>query len=96
MASGNIIANGVSGPFLVNGDGVHLSLNKTFGGGSVAVEHLIEGSYYPVLNEGVAIAFSAAADVRINVQSGDTVQLVTTGAASPDIDFRIAGARLAR
>ena len=96
MASGNIIANGVSGPFLVNGDGVHLSLNKTFGGGSVAVEHLIEGSYYPVLNEGAAIAFTAAADVKINVQSGDTVRLNLTGATAPDLDFRIAGARFAR
>ena len=94
MSSGSFSANGTSTSQYVNdgGEGVHLSVAGAFGGGSVAVMHLVNGNPYPLLNEGAGIAFTDAADVRINVASGDVLMLVLTGATSPAIDFAIAGA----
>ena len=96
MAAGSFTANGTSDSQYVKrgGEGVHLSLAGEFGGGIVAVEHMVNGTPYPLLDEGAAITFSAAADVLLNVVSGDIVSLVLTGATSPSIDFEIAGAEL--
>lgn len=98
MASNRIIADGNSAEQYVisDGEGVHLALAGDFGGGSVAVEQEVNGTFYPLLNEGVAITFTSAADVRLNVVTGDLLRLVTTGATAPAIDFNFAGASISR
>ncbi len=98
MATGNIAANTPADwqVVQVGGSSVHLAVHGTFGGTSVAVEQEINGNVYPVLDEGVAIAITAASDIKLNVSIGDKVRLNPTGGTGADIDFNIAGASIDR
>ena len=98
MASNSITANGSTDSMGVasGGEGVHLSLAGSFGGGTVAVENLVNGTFYPLRSDGDALTFSAPANVRLNVVSGDVLRLTTSGATAPVIDFNLAGAGLVR
>lgn len=98
MAANRITADGNTEEQYVisNGEGVHLALAGSFGGGTVAVQHKVNETFYPLLNDGVAITFTAAADVRLNVVTGDLLRLVTTGSTTPAIDFSFAGASISR
>lgn len=99
MATGNISVNGAAAYQAVSSDhdSVHIAVAGTFDGATVAVEQEINGIAYPLLDQGVAITFSAAADVRLNVVAGDKIRLnASGGGGSMSIDFNIAGAKLVR
>lgn len=96
MASNAISADGAQAWQIVSGEAVHIAVAGTFGGGTISLEQDINGSAYPVLNEGVAITFTADEDVRLNTVSGDKIRLNMAGATTPAVDFNIAGASLER
>jgi len=96
MSSGQILVDGATDFQAVNQNGVHLAMTGDFGGGTIAVQHEVNGTTTPLLSDGVAITFTADADVRLNVQIGDKIRLNTSGATSPVVNFNIAGASLIR
>lgn len=98
MASNQIAADGATDFQAVNADseGVHLALAGDFGGGTVAVQQDVNGTTYPLLDDGVAIVFTAAADVRLNVHPGDKLRLNMSGSTNPAVDFNFAGAAIVR
>ncbi len=97
MASGKIIANGVTAFQDVTQEGVHVAAAGTFDSGSIAVEQDVNGTTVPVLDEGVAIVITADIDFLLNVTKGDRIRLNMTGVVTAsDIDFNLAGASIAR
>lgn len=96
MASNNIVGDGPADWQVVAEEAIHIAVAGTFGGGIITVEQDINGSVYPLLNEGVAITFAVDTDIRVNTAVGDKVRLNMAGATAPDVDFNIAGASLER
>lgn len=91
MASGVFTDNGTVGPFLVKSNNVHVGVNDTFGGGTVAVEKVVTNKTFPLYEDGSAITYTAAADSRLNVSRGDLIQLTLSGATSPNIVWSLTG-----
>ena len=96
MASNQITEDGTTPDQKVNAGPIHIAVAGSFGGGTVAVEYKNNNTYYPLLNEGAAIQFTTAANVRVNVTAGDVIRLSMTGSTSPAVDYHIAGAGLVR
>ena len=94
MTSNTIDENGSTPWLITQGDGVHLALAGTFGGGTVLVEQRINGAAFPLLNEGANITFTAAADVRLSTGDGDAIRLTTSGATAPSIAYSASRARI--
>ena len=74
-----------------SGGGVHVSVDGTFGGGTVALEKKVMGKPYPINEDGVAITFTAPDDSSYGLQASDQIRLTLTGATSPDIIWSITG-----
>ena len=91
MATGKITANGSTDWYKVVETGTHIAVHGTFGGGSVAIEQLINGTAYPLLDAGTAIALTVADDSYYELRPGDAIRLATTGATTPAIDYSITG-----
>ena len=89
MATGKITENGSTGWHQVVETGTHIAIHGTFGGGSVAIEQLINGTAYPLLDAGAAIALTVADDSYYELRQNDAIRLTTTGATTPDIDYAI-------
>ena len=98
MSGNRITADGSTDPQYVAGssDGVHLALAGDFGGGTIMVNQEVNGVVYPLLDDGAEITFTAAADVRLNVASGDILILTMAGSTAPTVDYSLAGAMLVR
>lgn len=92
MSTGKMIANGsfpgIEGT-LINDGPVHIGAAGTFGGGSIAIEQRINGTWTPVLNEQVAVALTADDDAAYMFGNGDQIRLTLTGATTPAINYRI-------
>lgn len=93
MANKVFYSDGSTKPYLVKGSNVHISLQGAFGSGVVAVEQVIDGTAYPLLNEGVAITHSVADDTRYNLSKGDIVQLTLSGSTNPALVWNITGTK---
>jgi len=97
MASGRFQADGNSeGPgaspngwVQVTGNSCHISVQGTFGAGSVAIEQELGSKPFPLLDAGVAIVLTAADNSEYGLFNGDRVRLVLTGSTSPDIQWSI-------
>lgn len=89
MSAGKFIED-APGPWLVcNGAGVHIALSGAFGGGTVAIEQQVNGVTSPALDETPApIAFTAAADVLLDLRPGDVFRLTLSGSTAPGIDWQ--------
>jgi len=88
MPSGTFKENATSGKVVAAGE-VHISLNGTFGGGTVAVEKFIRGELFPLFNEGVAVTFTAPDDSDYLLKPGDAVQITLTGSTAPNLTWSI-------
>ncbi len=98
MASNILEANGATAMVNVDaaGEGVHLALVGDFGGGTITVMQNVNGTPTPLLDEGVAITFTASSDVRLNIVSNDQVWLDMAGATAPSVDWQFSGTGIAR
>lgn len=87
---GKLTANGSTGWVkIIEGGDIYISVNGTFGGGSVAVEKRINDTAYPVRSSGSPIAHAADDDSVYGLVAGSTIRLTLTGATSPSIDWAI-------
>ena len=85
----NFDADGSSSAIRVSGESAHIAMAGDFGGGTVAVEYRVNDTWYPLLNEQVAITFTAANNSGYNVNRGDIIRLTLSGSTSPDLDYKI-------
>lgn len=96
MRTGTFSANGSSEPWLVlNGSRVHLSLNKTFGGGTVTVHKALEdgGELFPVYDGTTAVSATAPQDIELSIGAGWRVIITLSGATAPDLVYSLSQIR---
>jgi len=91
QADGNSEGDGASpnGWVQVTGNGCHISLQGTFGGGSIAIQQELGSLPFPLLDLGVAVVITAADNSEYQLYNGDRVRLVLTGSTTPDIQWSI-------
>ena len=85
---GQITADGSTQFITVKGR-THISLSGSFGGGTVALEQASEGGAIAVLDSGVAITYTAAADDYINFGEGDSIRFTTSSSTTPTIRYSV-------
>lgn len=92
MPSGTLRTNESTPWFkVIMGDGVHMSFDGTFGGGTIAIEKEVNKTAYPLLNEGTAITYTVADDSIYNLRKGDRVRATLSGATAPALAWSIRG-----
>ena len=89
MASGILAADGSTPFHLIDSDDAYVSVNKDFGGGTVAIEKRIEGQVFPLRSSGAAITFTAADDSDYGVPKGLEIRLTLSGSTAPDLVWAI-------
>ena len=82
-------ADGSSRLFQVGGSGCHVGLSGSFGGGTITVEKNTPSGWVDLLDEGVAITYTAAADELYNLFDKDQIRFTLAGATSPAIDISV-------
>lgn len=88
---GTLSANGSTEFLNVRTDGVHVSIQGDFGGGSVALEQEILGTVFPIFDSGTATARTAADDIFVLLGPTDKIRLTLSGATSPSITWSMRG-----
>lgn len=91
VKQGTFSADGSTEWFNVASHPLHIAINGTWGGGSIAIEQEIQGTVSSVLDEGSVIAITANDNSAYNFQSGDTFRLTLSGSTSPDLDWKVTG-----
>ena len=93
MASGRFLANGSTNDFIVGGgsSNIHISVQGTFGSGTVAIEKLIAGEVFPLRDGGTAIVHTVADDSTYLIKKGEVIRLTLTGATTPSITWSVTG-----
>ena len=66
-----------------------VSVNGTFGGGTVALEKEVNGTVYPLYDAGAAITLTGPDDLSLALGQDTKIRLTLTGATSPDINWAI-------
>ncbi len=89
MASGIFTADGKSKVVNSSDSGVHISLQGTFGGGTVSVLQEINKAEFPLFDNGTAITATAPDDFELLLKSGDSVLLELSGSTSPALTWTI-------
>ena len=88
MTVGRLTANGDTQAVKATGLTM-ISVNGTFGGGTVALEKEINGEFYPLYDAGTAITLTAPDDISLALGQDIKVKLSLSGATSPDIKWGI-------
>ena len=89
---GTLEANGNSIEVRVRKDSnIKISVQGTFGGGTASIQTKVAGTWYPLLDSGVAVAHTVADDSEYRLKRNDEVRIVLTGATSPALDWQITG-----
>ena len=91
MSSGVLHENGSSAFLRVIDGPVHIALNGDFGGGPIAIIQEVHGEEFPLLEEGVAIVFTAADDSEYKLYKGDIVKIELSGSTDPELVWSIRG-----
>ena len=93
MASvGNMAADGSTQWVKVGVDSerVRVCAKGDFGGGTIALEQLLNGSTYSYLDSNqAAITYVDDFDVSLDLAMGDVIRITLSGSTSPDIDWMI-------
>ena len=90
MAEFTFTEDGSSDEFTLKKLSTHISIQGTFGSGSVALEQKIGDSFVPVFQDSVAIVITAPDDALYGLQRNDIIRLTLTGSTAPSIDVKIA------
>jgi hypothetical protein len=93
MAEGNFSADGSSDWFAMPTEGSAISVNGTFGGGTVTLEQVIKGVTYPVKSDATDITMTADDSAYYDI-GGMTVRLTLAGATAPNINWEISSPRI--
>jgi hypothetical protein len=95
MAFGNIATNESTTLITVMANGsVHVAAANDFGGGTLALEQVINGSIYAVTdseNSDAPYEWTSQFDKDVAFRAGDKIRLTLTGASSPSVDWLITG-----
>lgn len=86
MAKGKFTSNGTSAKVACDDDGMHVTVQGTWGGGTVSV---MQDNGLAVYENGTAITMTADDDFELRMKSGDKLYLVLSGATSPDLTWII-------
>lgn len=89
MSTGILTADGSTEWVLVRGGNTQVSINDTFGGGTVAVEKLVNGSALPVYDGTTAITATAPEDMELALGNSLKLRLTLSGATAPSITWAI-------
>jgi hypothetical protein len=89
MSVGILVADGSTKWQLISKGDTHVSLNGTFGGGTVALEKKVNGVEYALYDSGAAITAAAADDMQLSIGEGVSIRLTLSGATNPSIIWSI-------
>ena len=85
----HITGNDTHGPISVKGP-CSISFSGSFGGGSIAINRKTPTGSVALRDNGTAITITSADDSYYNVGPGTALELVMSGATSPDVRAEIA------
>jgi len=94
MAHGKLNADGSTGWLTTTtkeGAKTNILLGGSFGGGTLAVEKRVNGTAYPLYENGVAITLTAADDDMYNLAPRTQIRLTLSSSTSPAIDWEVPG-----
>ena len=89
MTTGTLVANGSTKWVQISKGDTHVSVNGTFGAGTVAVEKKVNGETLPAYDSGTAITLTAADDMALAIGEGVQLRLTLSGATSPSVIWSI-------
>ena len=81
MPQGTITANETSDSFSIPKGPIKITFGGTFGGATITLQESLDSTFVQMLDEAVAIAYSAPNSFSYNVHSGDVLRWVVTGAS---------------
>ena len=90
MSVGTITADGSTEWVKVRGGrNMQLSLNGSFGGGTAAIEKLVDGNTYALYDVGTAITATAAEDMRLTIGKDVSIRITLAGSTTPALVWSI-------
>ena len=89
MSTGILVADGSTKWELISKGDTHVSLNGSFGGGTVSVEKKINGGEFAAYDSGAAITLTAADDMVLSIGEGIHLRLTLASATAPSITWSI-------
>ena len=88
MSAGVLTADGQTEVHICSG-ATHLSVDGTFGSGTITVQKRVEDSWFTLYDNGTAITFTAADDAALGMAIGDPLRLSLAGSTSPSITWSL-------
>jgi len=88
MSEGKL-ADGGSTPWIKVTGQTLVSVNGTFGGGTIAFNKRVDGTEYPLYDSGTAITLTSADDVSLALGQDVAIRLVLSGSTGAAIKYAI-------
>ena len=79
MPQGTITATGTSDAFSIPKGPIKITFGGSFGGATITLQESLDSTWVQMLDEAVAISYTAANSFSYNVHSGDLIRFVVTG-----------------